>query len=106
MSSLTEPLRQEIVLRALVEVVVLGAVCGPLGTWVVLLRRSYAAESFSHAMFPGLVLAALAGAPLVAGAAGGVVVAAAAVAVAARDRRVGGDVAVGVTVTALLGGGA
>ena len=40
--------------RAFVEVIVLGLACGPLGVWVLLLRRSYAAESLSHAMLPGL----------------------------------------------------
>lgn len=106
LDSLVEPFRQALMQRALVEVLVLGAVCGPLGTWVVLLRRSYAAESFSHAMFPGLVVAALSGAPLLLGAAAGVLAAAAGVALAGRDRRVGGDAAVAVVVTALLGLGA
>jgi ABC-type Mn2+/Zn2+ transport system permease subunit len=57
-------------------------------------------------MFPGLVVAALSGAPLLLGAAAGVLAAAAGVALAGRDRRVGGDAAVAVVVTALLGLGA
>jgi len=60
--------------RAFVEVVVLGLACGPLGVWILLLRRAYAAESLSHAMLPGLVLAALVGVPLVFGAAAGYMV--------------------------------
>ena len=62
--------------RALVEVLVLALACGPLGVWILLYRQSYAAESISHAMLPGLVIASLAGAPLLLGAAGGVLVAA------------------------------
>ena len=42
--------------RALVEAVVVGVACGPLGVWILLLRRAYAAESLSHAMLPGLVI--------------------------------------------------
>ena len=50
-------------------------------------------------MLPGLVLAALAGAPLVLGAAGGVLLAAAAIALAGRDERLGGDTGVAVAVS-------
>ena len=39
---------------------------GALGCWVVLYGLSYSAESLSHALFPGLVVAALLGLPLVA----------------------------------------
>jgi len=57
-------------------------------------------------MLPGLVIAALVGAPLVLGALGGVLVAAALIALAARDSRVGSEIAVGVTVTTTFGLGA
>jgi ABC-type Mn2+/Zn2+ transport system permease subunit len=89
--------------RALVEAVVLGLACGPLGVWILLLRRAYAAESLSHAMLPGLVIAALAGIPLLIGAAGGVLVAAVGIALVARDVRAGGDVGVAVVVSGLFG---
>jgi ABC-type Mn2+/Zn2+ transport system permease subunit len=92
--------------RALLEVLLLAAVCGPLGVWVLLYRQSYAAESLSHGMLPGLVLAALVGAPLVLGATGGVLVAAGGVALVARDRRLGSEVGVAVVVSALFGLGA
>lgn len=105
MEAALEPFRTGIGQRALVEVVLLGLACGPLGAWVILHRQSYAAESLSHGMLPGLVLAALAGAPLVLGALGGVLVAAAAVALAGRDLRLGVDAGVAVAVTALLGAG-
>ena len=96
---LLDPLRSGIDRRALLEVALLGAVCGALGFWVVVERLSYAAESLSHGLLPGLVLAALAGAPLLLGAAGGVAVAAALIAVAARDPRIGPEAATGVVVT-------
>jgi ABC-type Mn2+/Zn2+ transport system permease subunit len=90
-------LSSAIMQRAFAEVIVLGAACGPLGVWILLLRRAYAAESMSHAMLPGLVLAALVGAPLVLGAAGGVLVAAAGIAL------VGGEIGVAVVVSGLFG---
>ena len=62
-------------------------------------RLSYAAESLAHGMLPGLVLAALAGAPLLLGGVGGVAVAAVVVALASRDERIGADTATAVVVT-------
>ena len=100
---LLDPLRQGITQRALLELTILGVACGPLGVWVVLFRQSYAAESIAHAMLPGLVLAALASAPLGLGAAAGLAVAAALIAVASRQSAVSPDVAVAVTVTTLFG---
>ncbi len=101
-----EILRSGLLQRALLEVVILGAACGALGVWLLHLRHAYAAESLAHAMLPGLVLASLAGAPLLLGAAGGVLVAAVLIALAARDVRVGPEIAVGVTVTTAFGLGA
>ena len=66
---LLDPLRSGIDRRALLEMVLLGAVCGALGFWVAAERLGYAAESLAHGLLPGLVLAALAGTPLLLGAA-------------------------------------
>jgi len=101
-----EILRSGLLQRALLEIVILGATCGALGVWLLHVRNAYAAESLAHAMLPGLVVASLAGVPLLLGAAGGVLVAAALIALAARDTRVGAEVAVGVTVTTAFGLGA
>jgi ABC-type Mn2+/Zn2+ transport system permease subunit len=106
LSWLTDPFAGPLMQRALAEVLLLALACGPLGVWIVLYRQSYAAESIAHGMLPGLVLAALAGAPLLLGALGGVVLAAAAISLAGRDERVGGDAAVAVVVSALFGLGA
>jgi ABC-type Mn2+/Zn2+ transport system permease subunit len=96
----------EIELRALAEVALAGAFCGALGFWVVTERLAYGAESLSHGLLPGLVLAALAGAPLILGGVGGALAAALLVALAGRDPRVGADTGVAVAVTGLVGLGA
>ena len=101
-----DPLRSGIVRRALVEVALLGGLCGALSFWVTSFRLSYPAESLAHGLLPGLVLASLAGAPLLVGGIGGVVIAAGLVALAARDLRIGADSATAVVVTGLLGLGA
>jgi ABC-type Mn2+/Zn2+ transport system permease subunit len=106
LATVLDPLRDELVRRALLEAVVLALACGPLGAWLVLQQRGYAAESLAHALFPGLAVAAVAGVPLMLGALGGIVVAAALVGLASRQERVGADVAVGVTVTTLFALGA
>jgi ABC-type Mn2+/Zn2+ transport system permease subunit len=100
---LTDPFALPIVQRALAELLILSLACGPLGVWVLLYRDAYAAESISHGMLPGLVVAALVGAPLLLGATGGVLAAAAAIALVARDQRLGSDIGVAVAVSALLG---
>ena len=93
-------------LRATLEVVLAGGFCGALGFWVLSERLAYAGESLSHGLLPGLVLAALAGAPLLLGAAGGALAAAVLIALAARDPRVGSDTGTAVAVTGLVGLGA
>jgi ABC-type Mn2+/Zn2+ transport system permease subunit len=103
---LLDPLRSGIDRRALLELALVGAFCGALGFWVVTERLAYSAESLAHGLLPGLVLAALAGAPLLLGAAGGALVAAALIAFAARDARIGPDTGTAVAVTGLVGLGA
>jgi ABC-type Mn2+/Zn2+ transport system permease subunit len=100
---LTEPLSDGTTTRALVEVALLGVVGGALGTWIVLFGLSYSAESLAHSLFPGLVIAALAGFSVLLGGLAGITVAAVAVALAARVPTVGQDTAVAVVVTAAFG---
>ena len=90
-------------LRAMIELALAGGFCGALGFWVVSERLAYASESLAHGLLPGLVLAALAGAPLLLGAAGGALVAALMIAFAARDPAVGPDTGTAVAVTGLVG---
>ncbi|MBX5469790.1 MAG: metal ABC transporter permease [Thermoleophilaceae bacterium] len=104
--ALADPWTSGIMRRAFLETALVGASAGALGCWVVQFQLSYGAESLAHALLPGLVLAALVGAPLAAGGLVGVVVAALATALAARTPAIGRDTAVAVVVTALVGLGA
>jgi ABC-type Mn2+/Zn2+ transport system permease subunit len=97
------PLQDEFMRRAIAEMTLIGIAGGTLGCWVVLYRLSYAAESLAHAIFPGLVLAAIAGAPLLLGGAPAIVVAALAIAIVARVAGLSREVAVGVVVTTMFG---
>lgn len=105
-SFLGDPLSDPLVRRAAVEIALIGIVGGALGCWIVHYGLPYAAESVAHCMLPGLVLASLAGAPLILGGAAGLVAGVAAIALAARVAGIGRDTAVAVAVTTLFGLGA
>lgn len=100
---LTAPWADAITRRAMFEVLLLGSVGGALGCWIVFSQLSYGAESLAHSLFPGLVLAAIAGIPLLLGGAIGILGAAVAVAVAAQAPGISRDTAVAVVVTGLFG---
>ena len=101
--TLAHPWSQGIMQRALLEALLLSLSGAALGCWVVFYEASYSAESLPHAMFPGLVVAALTGLPLVLGGALGLLVAAVAVALVGRVPAIGRDTGVAVVVTALFG---
>jgi len=103
---LIDPFSDPILRRAALEVVLLGVTGGLLGCWIVFYELSYSAESLAHALFPGLVGAALLGIPIIIGGAAGLVVAALAVGLAGRVPGVGRDNATAVVVTTLFGAGA
>ncbi|HEX4733826.1 MAG TPA: metal ABC transporter permease [Thermoleophilaceae bacterium] len=100
---LGDPWSGAIMQRAFAEVVLLGVTGGAIGCWIVLNELSYGAESLPHAMFPGLVVAALAGAPLLVGGSAGLIAAALAIAAAARTPLIGRDSAIAVVVTGMFG---
>jgi ABC-type Mn2+/Zn2+ transport system permease subunit len=105
-SFLTDPLSDPLVRRAALEVALIGIAGGALGCWIVHYGLPYAAESVAHSMLPGLVLAALAGVPLIVGGAAGLLVGVAAIGLASRTAGVGRDTGVAVAVTTLFGLGA
>lgn len=101
--ALLDPWRSGIGQRALAEVLLLGAVGGALGFWVLRYGLAYGAESLAHGLLPGLVLAAVAGFPLLLGAAGGILAAVILLAAVAGDERTGPDTGTAVVVTGMLG---
>jgi ABC-type Mn2+/Zn2+ transport system permease subunit len=98
-----DPWREAFMDRALAELLLLGTVGSVVGCWTVVYELSYSAESLAHALFPGLVLAALTGLPLLLGGALGVLAAAIGVAVFSRTPLIGRDASVAVVVTTLFG---
>src|SRR5262249_50273362 len=72
MHALVHPWSETFMQLALAELVLLGVVGGVVGCWIVHYELAYSAESLAHALFPGLVGAALLGLPLLLGGAAGV----------------------------------
>jgi ABC-type Mn2+/Zn2+ transport system permease subunit len=106
LDSLIDPLREQFMQRALLEMTLIAIPAGILGCWVLFYRAAYAAESLAHALFPGLVVAALVGIPLLAGGTPGIILAAIMIALIARVPGIEQDTAVAVVVTGLFGLGA
>lgn len=100
---IADPWTGEIMRRAFAEMVLLGIAGGAIGCWTVLNELAYSAESLPHAMFPGLVVAALAGVPLLIGGSAGLIAAALAIALAGRTPLIGRDTATATAVTTLFG---
>lgn len=68
------PLRGDFGGAAAVELIFVGGACGPVGVWVLHFGRAILAESFTHALLPGLVIASMIGGGLYMGALLGIVV--------------------------------
>jgi manganese/iron transport system permease protein len=82
--------------RALIEVILMGAVTGAIGTYVVLRGLSFIGDALSHAIFPGVVIAFLLGRSVFLGALAFGLLTSASIVVLATTRRVKEDSAIGV----------
>ena len=96
MGWLTDPLALELFQRALVAAVLMGATCGAIGAYVVLRRLAFIGDALSHAVFPGVVLAYVAGVSVFAGAMIAGALTSVAIAVVSRGQRIREDTAIGI----------
>jgi len=92
----TDPLQYAFMRRALIEVVLMGAVTGAIGTYVVLRGLTFMGDALAHAIFPGIVIAFLLDQSIFVGALAFGVLTSIAIGVIARNQRVTEDSAVGV----------
>ena len=92
----TEPLRYQFMQRALIEVVLMGAVTGAVGSYIVLRGLSFIGDALSHAIFPGIVIAYLLGHSIFIGAMAFGILTSTAITVVATNRRLKEDSAIGV----------
>jgi manganese/iron transport system permease protein len=93
---LLDPLGYGIFLRSLTAVVLVGAVCAVVGTFVVLRGLAFIGDAISHAAFPGVVVAFLLRGPYYLGAAIAAVATALAITFVSRRTPLRTDTAIGV----------
>jgi manganese/iron transport system permease protein len=100
---LVEPFRLPYMQRALVEVLLLGALAGVVGVFVVLRRLAFVSDALTHTIFPGVVIAHLLDRSLLLGAlAFGVLTAVLLTGITAGSRRVGADAALAILLTSFF----
>ncbi len=92
----SEPLGYAFFQRALIEVLIIGVVCGLVGCFVVLRGLAFIGDALSHTVFPGIVLSYLAERSIMIGAFIFGAITAIGIAILSRSRRVSEDSAVGV----------
>ena len=100
---LLEPFRLPYMQRALAEVLLLGALAGLVGVFVVLRRLAFVADALTHTIFPGVVIAHLLDRSLLLGAlAFGVLTAVLLTGITSGSRRVGADAALAILLTSFF----
>ena len=100
---LVEPFRLPYMQRALLEVLLLGALAGVVGVFVVLRRLAFVSDALTHTIFPGVVIAHLLDRSLLLGAlAFGVLTAVLLTGITSSSRRVGADAALAILLTSFF----
>ena len=102
MDWLLDPLSAGFFLRALAGGALAAAVCALVGTWVVARGMAFLGEALAHGMLPGVAVAGLIGAPVVAGAAVSAVVMSLGVGALARRARLSHDTSIGILFVGML----
>jgi manganese/iron transport system permease protein/iron/zinc/copper transport system permease protein len=100
MSFIVEPLGFEFFRQGLLASLLVGALCGMLGVYIVLRRMSYIGHGLSHSVFGGAVIAYVASLNFYVGAGLWGFFSALLINAAARRRRIGADAAIGIVTTA------
>ncbi|HEV8423570.1 MAG TPA: metal ABC transporter permease [Actinomycetes bacterium] len=99
---LVQPFTIPYMQRALVEVLLLGALAGAVGVFVVLRRLAFVGDALTHTVFPGVVIAHLLGQSLLLGALAFGVLTALLLTGLGTHRRVGDDAALAILLTSFF----
>lgn len=102
MSFLLEPFTADFMVRALVGGMLVAALCGVVGTWVVIRGMAFLGEAMAHGLLPGVATAALLGLPPVLGAAVSATIMTAGVGLVTRRARISQDTSIGLLFVAML----
>lgn len=99
---ITEPMQYPFMQRALLEIIIVGVLCGLVGSFVVLRGLAFIGDALVHAVFPGVVLASILGWNIMIGAFVFGALTALGIGLLGRNRRVGHDTAIGVIFAAFF----
>jgi manganese/iron transport system permease protein len=99
---LLEPFRLPYMQRALLEVLLLGALAGVVGVFVVLRRLAFVSDALTHTIFPGVVIAHLLDRSLLLGALAFGVLTAVLLTGIGANRRVGADADLAILLTSFF----
>ncbi|MEA2546387.1 MAG: manganese/iron transport system permease protein [Chloroflexota bacterium] len=100
MSFIVQPLAFEFFRQGVLASLLVGALCGMLGVYIVLRRMSYIGHGLSHSVFGGAVIAYVASLNFYVGAGLWGFFSALLINATARRRRIGADAAIGIITTA------
>ncbi|HEY8847476.1 MAG TPA: metal ABC transporter permease [Candidatus Limnocylindrales bacterium] len=100
MSFIVQPLAFEFFRQGVIASLLVGALCGMLGVYIVLRRMSYIGHGLSHSVFGGAVIAYVASLNFYVGAGLWGFFSALLINATARRRRIGADAAIGIITTA------
>lgn len=99
---LTDPISYPFMQRAMLEVIIVGALCGLVGSFVVLRGLAFIGDALAHAVFPGVVLSYAAGYNIMLGASLFGLLTALGIGLISRSRRLSHDSAIGVVFAAFF----
>ncbi len=99
---LTDPFTLEFMQRALIASLIVGVVCSVLGCFVVLRAMAFLGDALAHAILPGVAIAYLLGANLLAGALVAALLVAVGIGLFSRRGAVKEDTAIGILFAAAL----
>jgi manganese/iron transport system permease protein len=93
---LTEPWSHAFMRHALLAIVLVGVICGVIGTFVILRGLAFLGEALAHAIFPGVVIAFIFGGNFLVGAIIAAVIVSAGIGAITQGGRITNDTAIGV----------
>jgi len=99
---LIEPFQVGLMQRALLAVLLLGVLAGAVGVFVVLRRLAFVGDALTHTVFPGVVIAFLAGQSIFLGALAAGLASALLLTVLTANRRVTADAALAILLTSFF----
>lgn len=93
---LLDPLQHTFMQHAFLAIVMVGVICGAIGSFVILRGLAFMGDALAHAIFPGVVIAYLAGGNFLVGALIAAIVVSLAIGAISQSARLSNDTVIGV----------